>query len=163
MTDAEQAKMLLPDPTQSFSLAVDDVSLVDLRLDAATKKFESMFSEVLTGLPSSISQTGEEYIEVGNDGIRDPSEGSTVYDFVLDKRVAGKTIHPTAADAIDQWLQSAVILATPLLKSKPALYWRIKPEIDFGMCPIHAANGLFLMPTWQVYSRFLISDKPALR
>jgi hypothetical protein len=129
-------------------------------LNDAVKEFEGLFNEVMIGLPQYLSQTGEPYIEVTNDGPFHEGQGWLVDDFITGKRVSGCTIHFSAWSAINQWLISAKAIASRLALSKPALYWRIKPEVDFGSIDIHAENGLFRMPTWKVYSRFLISDKP---
>ena len=139
---------------------MDEATQANAALAEATAKFEALFTEVLMGKPSRISQTGEEYTEVTNDGPSIEGEGWSVYDFLTDKRVRGATIHATATGAIEQWLESATKIASPLLESRPALYWRIKPEIDYGHFELYATNGLCRVPTWKVYSRFLISSKP---
>ena len=133
---------------------------IEFGLASATKKFEDLFGEVLMGLPQYLSQTGEAYIEFTNDGPRGEGEISTVYDFMTDKRVSGATIHFTEASSVAQWLDNVTGFVEALSPKEKTLYWRIKPETAMRMVTIQASNGTYLMPTWGVYSRFLISDKP---
>ena len=65
-------------------------------------------------------------------------------------------------DIVDYVQAEAEKLARPLLPANPTLYWRIKPEIELGHAEIISTNGMFRMPTWQVYSRFLISSRPII-
>jgi len=140
--------------------ARDRNDIIEFGLVSATKTFQDMFGEVLMGLPQRFSQTGEEYTEFTNDGPRVEGHITTVYDFLTDKRIPGLTIHLTEASAVTQWLDSAMRFASKLSPEKNTLYWRVKPESQMCLVDIQASNGLYRMPTWQVYSRFLISDKP---
>lgn len=131
-----------------------------MKLSEAAEKFESLFAEVVTGLPQRFSQTGEEYTEFMNDGPIAEGQGSSVYDFLTDKRVPGLTIHPFEESAVIQWWDEASKMALPLLPKTKTLYWRMRPESASGFVEVHATNGMFRVPTWKIYSRFLISDKP---
>jgi len=132
----------------------------ELQLAEATKEFEGLFDEVVEGLPQRTSQTGETYTEIMNCGPRhDGGEVFTVVDWATDKRVPGLTVHNYSENAIAEWLGEAKKFSAPLLDQKPTLYWRTRPEIDYGHIDVHATNGLFRIPTWRVYSRLLISDK----
>ncbi len=134
-----------------------------MNMAEATKKFEAMFGDVQTGLPQRYSQTSEEYIEFGNDGPRVEGQVTIVVsDFLTGKRVPGCTIHLTEYSAIAQWLENVTEFATALSPEKKTLYWRVRPESGFHQVDINAANWLYRMPTWAIYSRFLISDKPRI-
>lgn len=73
--------------------------------------------------------------------------------------VPGGIIHPTPQSAIKDWYYRALAVNTANPLKDLTLYWRIRPEIDYGYFHIHASNALYQMPTWKVYSRFLITDK----
>jgi hypothetical protein len=127
----------------------------------ATQQFERLFKEVKQGKSGPISQTDEPYIEVGDNG--------RVYDFITDKTVPGGNVHLTAQSAIDDWYSRARFTALPRSEEgisspveKLTLYWRIRPEIDYGYYLIEATNGMFKIPTWKVYSRFLLTEKQPL-
>jgi hypothetical protein len=134
----------------------------ELQLAEATKEFEGLFAEVVDGLPQSTSQTGETYTEIYNWGPRHEGAMPSVLDFATGKHVAGLAIHAHAECAIAEWLSEACKFSQPLMEAKPTLYWRTRPEIDYGHIDVYATNGLFRIPTWKVYSRLLISSKPRI-
>ena len=134
-----------------------------ITIHEAQYQFEAMFHTVVPWEPNDkpgYAPTGERYIEFVNDGYAAEGEGPTLYDITLGRQVKGCTIHASYEHAVAQWLKRVTEYATPLLSSNTALYWRCKPEVSFGTIDIEATNGLFRVPTWKVYSRFLISDKP---
>jgi hypothetical protein len=137
-----------------------DAPVGTMTLNDTVKIFESLFSEVVAGLSQRYSQTGEEYTEIFNWGPRREGESAQLQDFATGKIVLGLTIHATESDALSQWLKEATAFAAPLLTIGAKLYWRTMPETDYGHVDIYATNGLFRVPTWKVYSRLLISDKP---
>jgi hypothetical protein len=135
----------------------------ELELAEAVKKFEGLFVEVVEGLPQRISQTGEAYTEITHCGARiDDGAMMTVVDWATGKRVPGFNLHIYPENAVSEWLEEAKKFAVPFLAGKPTLYWRTRPEIDYGQVDIFATNGLFRVPTWKVYSRLLISNNPVL-
>lgn len=150
----------LEENDQRLALEQENANIV---LADAANQFEALFPSVKMGNPSRFSQTGEEYIEVGNDGPRQEGEDISVYNFILGRRVAECTICPNYRAAISDWFHQVEAIVNPLLEGSPTLYWRTKPEIHYGHQEIHATNGLFRIPTWRVYSRFLISSKPVIQ
>lgn len=107
----------------------------EILLQQAVEEFEEGRT-VVTGLPSALSQTGEEYVEIVNGEIR-------LWDTLDSFPVAA-----TYENAIQEWSDAVQRWA----KDKPgSIYWRTRPEIT------RTAGG-----GWLVYSRLLISDKPVI-
>lgn len=61
-------------------------------------------------------------------------------------------LSPTADGAIEHWSDAARSIFP--ITDNSVLYWRIRPEIRFVCASRYGPSG------WQIYSRFLISDKP---
>jgi hypothetical protein len=102
-------------------------------LDEARKQLEASFRIYPVVGNTPIAPTGEPYREIVS-GIRN-------------------IIHDTAEAAVAAWQKRADIHATrfdPIKGEAPyTLYWRIEPEINKWQ------------DKWRVYSRFLVSNKPA--
>jgi len=114
------------------------------KLAAAVSEFESGLRIGPDG-DSGLAVTGEPFVACSLAGRYD--EGELL------------PMGPTAFAVIDQWLVAARALFR--INENSVLYWRTRPEIQFQ--PYTPARPPFSEREagWMIYSRFLISDKPA--
>lgn len=93
---------------------------------------------VVEGLPTSRCQTGEEYVTICSGGPKAEGESSVGM--------------ATEQEAIDRWLAHVKAYAEG---KTGAIYWRSQPDLEM----YQSRKG---PKEWRVYSRFIITDKPAL-
>jgi hypothetical protein len=127
-----------------------EVVAAQAKLNDVTRRFESQFKVYPVVGNTMHAATGEEYVEVTAGGIAGPDRSDTAtwcsYFATADEAITGWE------DVVDRYaknvVQSIVRQFDPLV-----LYWRMLPEIGI---PDPADAG-----KWKIYSRFLISGKPA--
>jgi len=105
------------------------------RFIKATEEFESRFGSAILGRASSVSETGEPYIEHVNG----------------ERRNDGNSESFTTAD---EATEATFRRLAKLYPSNPSatLYWRVRPEIDYSQ---HRKGYL-------TYCRFLLSNQPTV-
>lgn len=115
------------------------------------------------GLPSAISQTGEEYVEF-RPGILPSGQGlagfATTEDMIVDAFVAAVTeyaMNVAGPDNSDDLLNLT-------------LYWRIRPEIEDSEDQVKVKVGRPPRPprwvprrVYRIYARLLVSGKPEIK
>lgn len=111
-----------------------------MTLDDAVKVFEGD-RRVVDGHPTTMSQTGDEYVTICSSGLKQAVGG-------CDGGVTDEFAHISEEDAIQAWLIS--VQAYYAADKRGTIYWRIRPEVG---------NKKSL---WSVYSRFVISGKPEI-